>query len=489
MDTSHPLYISTAIPYVNARPHIGTALGYVEADAYARYFRARGQEVYFLAGTDENSLKNVLKAEEAGEEVAAFVARHAQIFVELLSPQGLNISNDDFIRTSADERHFAGVQKLWSSFAPEDIVKKGYTGLYCVGCEEFKTEKELVNGRCPEHPNAELEKVEEENYFFKLSNYEERLVTLIETDELQIVPESRKNEVLAFLRGGLEDLSISRSTKRARGWGVPVPNDPEQVMYVWVDALSNYITALEYATTGEKFQKYWDGADRIVHEMGKGISRFHAIYWPAFLLSAGVRLPTTLFVHGYLTVDGQKISKSLGNTVDPFALIAEYGSDAIRYFFLREVTPFEDSDFTYDRFRDAYNGSLANGIGNLASRILKMYTSYDVAGLYAGIPFGTDQAIITAESEYCAAFEAFRFHDAAGAVWKKIQSIDQRIQEREPFKLYKTDPAAAVLEVGELTAELYKIAVLLRPIIPNAAREIETAIRENRAPLPIFPRK
>src|SRR3990172_6810474 len=313
-------YVTTAIPYVNAAPHIGFAFEIVQADAIARYHRSIGDDTFFLTGTDENALKNVQSAEKSGIPVQKFVDQNSQRFEDLKG--ALNLSFDDFIRTT-EERHVKGAQIFWEACNPDDIYKKTYKGLYCVGCEEFKTPKELVEGKCPEHGTVP-EEVEEENYFFKLSRYQKQLEKLIEKDELKIIPETRKNEVLSFVRSGLEDFSISRTQERAHGWGIPVPGDPSQTLFVWFDALTNYITALGYGGDGKKFKKYWKENPQRVHVIGKGILRFHAVYWPAMLLSARIPLPSEIFVHGYLTVEGQKISKSLGNVVDPYALVEKY---------------------------------------------------------------------------------------------------------------------------------------------------------------------
>ena len=355
-------YITTSIPYVNANPHIGHALEFVQSDVLARYHRAKKEEVFFLTGADENSLKNVQAAEAQKVSTRELVDANTLKFIELT--KALNISNDEFIRT-VEERHFLGAQKLWSLCKKEDIYKKKYKGLYCVGCEQFYSEKELVNGKCPEHSKP-LEIVEEENYFFKLSNYQKKLEKIISSDEYEIVPETKKNEVLSFIKMGLEDFSISRSKKRAKDWGVPVPGDSAQIMYVWFDALANYLTALDFGGDEKKFKKYWP-AD--IHVVGKGIIRFHAVYWVAMLLSAGLKLPKKLFVHGYITIEGQKMSKSLGNVIDPNELAKKYGTDPVRYYLLRYIHPVQDSDFSIKKFEDAYTADLANGLGNLVSRV------------------------------------------------------------------------------------------------------------------------
>lgn len=464
---------------MNARPHLGHALEFVQADAFARFARMAGYDVFFLSGTDDNALKNVLKAEEAQEDVREYVNRHALIFKELL--QQLHISNDDFIRTSHDARHTLGAQVLWKSFKKEDVVKKEYEGVYCVGCEEFKTEKDLVNGECPEHPGKKPELIVEENYFFKLGNYTDTLIRHIESDTLRITPSTRKNEVLSFLRGGLEDLSISRSMARAHGWGVPVPQDDSQVMYVWVDALSNYITALDYGTNGNKFTHYWENdTTRSIHVIGKGISRFHAIYWPAMLLSAGVALPKELVVHGYITVNAQKMSKTIGNVVDPISLVAEYGTDAVRYYLLREVHPFEDGDFTFERFKEAYNANLANGLGNLVSRVMKLAETYiDVDPLPA----------MEIPEAFSTLLEEYRYNEAMDYIWKMIKEADGRMTSEEPFKLIKTDSETAKKCIHELRQMVYTIGYLLAPMLPETSEKIINAVRDNKKPEPLFLRR
>jgi|SRR3989344_1488206 len=478
------VFISTAIPYVNAAPHLGHAIEFIQADIIARYHRSLKDDVYFLSGTDDNALKNVLKAEEAGKDVASFVGANAEIFEKLLNK--LEISNDGFIKTSSDPRHAPGAQKLWSSFKPEDVEKKTYQGLYCVGCEEFKTERDLVNGYCLEHPNVKPEMVKEENYFFKLGHYAKKIEKFIASDELRIVPEVRKNEVLAFIRSGLEDLSISRSAERAHGWGVPVADDPGQIQYVWVDALSNYITALGYAYDGEEFRKYWVESDERIHVIGKGISRFHAIYWPAFLLSADLPLPKTLFVHAYVTVGGQKMSKSLGNAIDPFAVIEEYGADAFRYFLARHVHPFEDSDFTMERFKKAYNADLVNGIGNLTARVMQMAVSNldDPVELT-----GETQS----EVDVGMHLEKFEFDRAIAAIWERIGHNDALITIKKPFSCIKSDDAQvkeeAVLILKKLVRELYAIAIDLEPFMPATSKTIIDAVIANKKPENLFPRK
>lgn len=331
--TTKRIYITTSIPYVNAAPHIGHALEFVQADCLARFYRAIGYDVYFSSGADENSLKNIQSAEAEDIPVQELVDKYAKTFSDL--GDSLNLTFDVFNRTSSAD-HFKGAQKLWSLCRSEDIYKKKYHGLYCVGCEQFYSPNELIDGKCPEHLTMP-EEVEEENYFFKLTNYSEFLKKLIESNKLRIIPNTRRNEVLSFIESGLQDFSISRSRERARDWGVPVPDDETQVIYVWFDALITYLTALGFGSGDEsKFKKYWVTNSNRLHVIGKGIIRFHAVYWIAMLKSAGIELPTSEFVHGYVTVNGQKISKSLGNTVDPFDLVHDFGVEALRFYLLRE---------------------------------------------------------------------------------------------------------------------------------------------------------
>jgi methionyl-tRNA synthetase len=472
-------FITTSIPYVNARPHIGHALEFVQADAYRRFQQLLGNDTYLLVGSDDNALKNVQAADAAGMPVADYVEKHSAIFKGLHTKLG--ISADYFISTSADQRHKESAQKLWSSCRPEDIYKKKYRGFYCIGCEEFKTEKDLVHGECPEHPGKKLEEVEEENYFFRLTNYAARLRELIESDTLKITPTTRKNEALAFIRGGLEDFSISRSVERARGWGVPVPGDDAQVMYVWFDALANYITALDYDSDGEAFKHWWQDASSVKqHFIGKGINRFHTIYWPAMLLSAGLALPSEVVVHGYLTVGGQKMSKSLGNTIDPEDLIAEYGTDAVRYFLLRHVHPFEDSDVTLERFREIYNAHLANGLGNLVARVLTLSEKHlDIKR----------EARTLSPDATATLLKDYRMDQYLDGVWSLIQGLDRQITETKPFEVIKSDESKGKALINELVGGLYSACLHLKPIMPHTSQSIEEAILANKKPENLFLRK
>lgn len=489
---SKTIFISTSIPYVNAAPHIGHALEFVQADAVARWRRLRGDAVFFLSGTDDNALKNVTAAEAAKVPVRQWVDTHAEQFATL--GKLLNISNDDFIRTSVDERHRLGAQKLWTSCRKDDIYKKNYKGLYCLGCEEFKQQGELKSGECLEHPGKKLELVEEENYFFRLSRYQKELEELIVSGKLAIAPESRKNEMLAFIRGGLMDFSISRSVKRAKGWGIPVPGDEGQMMYVWFDALSNYINALGYAAGGGQFARYWTNADERLHVIGKGINRFHTVYWPAMLLSAGEVLPTAVFVHGYVTVNGEKMSKTTGNVVDPEAYIKTYGADAVRYYLLREIPPFEDGDFSEEKFRLSYNAGLANGLGNFAARVLTL--GANVGELSHRLTNGDiEDAVKEAISDARVAANdftfRFRFNDAMNAIWNLIAFGDKYVNDRKPWE--KKDDVKTIVNA---VAILDNVAALLVPFLPGTSARITACIawggdgtaRITRCPA-LFPRK
>lgn len=474
-------FITTAIPFVNAKPHIGHALESVLTDTLARYHRLTGDDVWFLTGTDENSLKNVQAAEQEGISTQALVDRNAAEFYALRDT--LNLSFDDFIRTSTEARHLTGVEKLWLACRENgDIYKRTYRGLYCVGCEQFYTEAELIDGLCPEH-RTRPELIEEENYFFRLSRYSDWLQELIESDQLRIVPQTRKNEVLSFIQGGLLDFSISRSKTRAHGWGVPVPDDPDQVIYVWFDALGNYITALDYAGEGELYRRYWVQNPHRVHVIGKGITRFHAIYWPAMLLSAGVPLPETIFIHGYITLGGEKVSKSLGNTIDPAELAGQYGTDPLRYYLLREIKATEDGDFTLERFIQAYNTDLANQLGNLLSRWTGMVNRYYDGVVPAPGPLEEiDRELIKAAEvlrrQVDTAVSRFAPHEALAAIWDLIALANKYVVEVKPWTLAKQRTEDETAET-RLATGLYNLAEVLRlvahyctPFLPATAEAI-----------------
>ncbi len=476
------IFVSTAIPYVNSKPHLGHALEYVQADAYARAQRLLGEDVFFLTGTDDNALKNVQAAETAGKPVKEYIQENAERFITL--DERLDVRYNDFIRTSVDERHRKGAQKLWLSTKPEDLYKKSYRGFYCVGCEEFKTEKELVNGECHEHPGIQLEEIEEENYFFRLSAYQEKIEKLIETDEIRIIPESRKREALSFIRGGLEDFSVSRSALRAKGWGIPVPNDPDQYLYVWYDALANYITALGYETSSEEYKKYWMQSNERLHLIGKGINRFHTMYWPAMLLSAGIPLPTSIFIHGYITSEGQKMSKSIGNVIDPNDLIDKYGTDATRYLLLRHVHPTEDTDITWDRLDEWYLANLVNGLGNLVARVMKL------AQTYLSEPVSITEEYAYPSEGNLINLTNFQFNDVIGGIFGAISNTDINMTLWEPFRKVKNPDTLedGKKDIEKLVMQLHKIALDLKWLMPTTAETILNAIALNTKPENLFPR-
>jgi len=472
------VFVSTSIPYVNASPHLGHALELVQADVIARHHRLLGDRVFFLSGTDENSLKNVRSAENAGENVADFVYKNYLNFYNL--KKVLNISFDDFIRTT-EKRHFDGAQKLWMA-CKKDIYKKKYSGLYCVGCEEYYKEDDLINGLCPEHKVAP-ELIEEENYFFKLSNYQEKIKELIEKDEVKIIPQSRKNEILSFINSGLQDFCISRTSERAKGWGIDVPGDETQKMWVWFDALSNYINALGYGSNDEsKFLEFWQNNDLKIHIIGKGINRFHSVYWLAMLLSAGISLPKTLFVHGYITVDGQKMSKSLGNVINPYNLVEKYGCDAVRYFLLREIPALGDGDFTFEKFEKRYNSDLAGGIGNLLSRTLVMINKKNV--IFNRNP----EAIFVdknREVDKKIKDNFIQFNDTLSEIWELVSFCDKYIEEKKPWAIEDKDENEIVF--SNIIYSLKNISQMLKPFLPDTAEKMEEQIKTLR-PEPLFPR-
>jgi methionyl-tRNA synthetase len=473
------VYITNAIAYVNGDPHLGHALEFVQTDVLARHRRLRGDDVRYLSGTDENALKNVQAAQAAGLGAAEFVAARSDLFEELREP--LALSYDDFIRTSADPRHRPGVERLWRACAAAgDLELRAYTGRYCGGCEAFLDDADLVDGACPEH-GIPPEPVEERNWFFRLSRHAAALEAAIESGELTIEPEHRRNEVLAVLRGGLADFSVSRPRERAGGWGIPVPGDPGQVVYVWFDALANYVTALGYGNGGADYALWWEGGGERVHLVGKGITRFHALYWPAILRSAGEPLPTSILVHDYVTVDGRKLSKSLGNPVEPGALAARYGTDALRWWVVRDVPRSGDADFREEQLARRAN-ELADGLGNLVSRTVSLTARGGGASCNwhsPGAPIGrvADARLATAIDAVPASIDAalarFDLRAAADAVWSSVEEANRFISARRPWELER-EPRAAVL-ADALTA-CAAIAAEIAPFLPGGAERIVAAL-------------
>jgi methionyl-tRNA synthetase len=572
------LYVSTTIPYVNARPHLGFALELVQADVLARQYRLAGDQVRFQTGTDDNSLKNVLAAEAEGVAIRDLVDRNTRAFAGLRGPLGLSF--DDFLATSSDPRHLPGVERLWRACAASgDLYTRDYEGLYCVGCERFVKPSELRDGRCPEH-DTPPQHVAEKNWFFRLSRYAGQLRDLITSGRLRIEPAARRNEVLAFIVAGLDDFSASRSADRARGWGIRVPGDPSQVIYVWWDALGNYITALGYGTGSPDYQHWWTAADRRIHLAGKGVLRFHAVYWPAILLSAGEPLPTDILVHDYLTIDGHKISKSKppvaggagpgsgggpasagggalavvgaaaapgsgggsasagggalavvgaaaapgsgaglltatgdyagdGDAedpiVDPVTLSAALGTDAVRWWLLRDVPRVGDADFTIAKLVSRANDDLANELGNLVSRVVSLVHRYREGKVPVGQLTGAHEGCaLLAACEQAAqrkaeAVDAFDFRAATAAVWDIVTEANRYVELVRPWELAKAECAGDAdagqrldAALGLLVRACRTLGRELGPFIPDLAAKITKACDDTSGQLaparPLFPR-
>jgi methionyl-tRNA synthetase len=452
--------LTSSLPYVNAAPHLGHALELLQVDALARFRRLSGEALTLGSGTDDNSLKNVRAAEARGAPVADFVEETSARFVELAAR--LDVRFDHFVHTGSDAEHVARVHAVWRSVERRgDLYRSRYQGKYCVGCEQFYVEAELEAGLCREHGTAP-EIVEEENWFFRLSRYQHEIERLIVSDALHIRPVSRKNEVLSFVRAGLRDFSVSRSVSRARGWGIPVPGDPAQVIFVWFDALVGYLAG-------------WESKQRRTHLLGKGILRFHAVYWPAILLSAGLPLPDEILVHGYVTVDKKKIGKSLGNGVCPVALLDAHGEDAVRWFLLRHVHTTEDSDFSVERLLAAHDADLADSIGNLVSRVIALANGSvpesDTPGV---LEAELRDTALRARAEHERGFSELAFHDAARAVLELATATNRYLDRTQPWKLAK-DPARVsehARVIHHALEAIRFISVLLAPLLPIASARI-----------------
>lgn len=475
--TSKNFYLTTTLPYVNADPHIGFALELVQSDVIVRYKRKTGHEVFFNTGTDEHGQKIFTAAEKKGEDVQKYVDHYAGEFKKL--SELLNISYDNFIRTT-DASHIKAAQEIWKRcVANNDIDKRSYEGKYCVGCEAYKTDKDLVDGKCPIHPNLEITILKEENYFFKFSKYQDKLMDYLSKPGV-ILPEWRREEAMNFVKGGLEDFSISREKKKLT-WGIPVPGDEDQVMYVWFDALTNYISTLGWPD-GENFKKYWEEGD-VVQTAGKDQVRFQSIMWQAMLFSAGVKNTDKVIYHGFVMGEwGMKMSKSLGNVVNPIEIVNEYGTDALRYFLIREISQFEDSPFTIDRFKEAYNSGLANGLGNLTSRIMKMAET--------NLEKPVDVLNLGFNNKFIDYIENYNLQKACEYVWMEIGLNDLAIQEQQPFKLVKTNPEKGRELIEKLVQNLYNIASMLEIFLPETAKKIQECIKINKSPeKPLFLRR
>lgn len=479
-------YLTTTLPYVNDKPHMGHALEFVQADIVARYRALAGDEVFFNTGTDEHGQKIFEAAKKAGKPMQGYVDEYAAKFRTL--KETLHLCDDlHFIRTT-DPQHVRAAQEMWRRCAASgDIEKRTYKGLYCVGDEAFVKESDLVDGRCPNHPTMIPVELEEENYFFLLSKYQQPLLDYLSKEGV-ILPEWRRLEAIKFVEQGLEDFSISR-VKEKMSWGIPVPGDDSQVMYVWFDALTNYISTLGWpapsAVEGPDglFKKFWTDGD-VMQMAGKDQVRFQSIMWQAMLMSAGLKTTDKVLYHGFITSGGQKMSKSVGNVIDPMEIVAEYGAEALRYFLARHISPFEDSDFTMERFKEAYNADLANGLGNLVSRVFTMAKNYGVFEVSLvrekpAVPIGEAWSFLP----------VFRFDQVVKNIWDIIAIVDQTITEKKPFVVFKTDPEQARKIVENCLFLLKDIAGSLEPIMPDTSKTILDSMKTGQVPKTLFPRK
>jgi len=450
-------YITTPIYYVNAQPHLGHSYTTIAADVIARYKRLQGFDVHFSTGLDEHGLKIQRYAQKANKKPQEFVDGMSKYFKDLWKM--LNISNDDFIRTT-EERHEKVVQQIVNKiYKKGDIYKGKYEGLYCVDCESYYLPKDLENGKCPVH-HKPAETVEEETYFFKMSKYQKKLIHHIEKNKDFIVPESKRNEILSRLKKPLQDLSISRKTVK---WGIPLPIDEKFSLFVWIDALINYFTTIDYP--GKKFKKFWP-AD--VHVIGKDIIWHHSVIFGSLLFSLGLPLPKTIFVHGFITAGGEKMSKSLGNIINPVELVEKYSVDVVRYFLLREISPFEDGDFSEQRLIERYNSDLAQGIGNLVSRVLALGEQYGKQIMVQRL----DTDLVTKLwSDYKKQMEAFRFNDALATTWNLVSYCDKYISDTKPWEKISDEKEFQKI-LGELIYILGNISLMLSPIMPETSKKI-----------------
>jgi len=460
-------YVTTAIAYPNSRPHLGHALEIIQADVVARFHRLLGKDVFFQTGTDEHGSKNWQTAQKEGKDIMEFLDANVAIFKDMYKK--LNISYDYFIRTTNKKLHYPGAIKLWKELVKEgDIYKKNYKGSYCIGCEAFKTEKELENGKCPNHPTREIEVIEEENYFFKLSKYKEEVIKNIKSDKYKVIPETRKNEILSFLKTA-EDISFSRP-KTTLPWGIPVPGDDEQVMYVWCDALSNYITGVGYGTDEKKFKQIWP-AD--IHIIGKDILRFHAAFWPAMLISAKVLLPKKLFVHGFILSKGAKMGKSTGNIIEPFEQIEKYGVDQFRFYLMEAMPIHGDGEYSEDLIVERINSELVGNLSNFCYRVLSFTNKH----YNSEIKKLTDDPVInkiTAKSdEVKKAYEEFDFKKAIDKIMVVSSLGNKYFQDNEPWKLITKDKEKAHKIVGLCVNIVKNLSILIQPVMPHFSFELQ----------------
>lgn len=465
MDEKKKFYITTPIYYVNDRPHVGSAYTTIAADVSARLHRQLGEDVFFLTGTAEHGSKIAESAEKAGKEIKVFTDENAAKFS--FTWDQLGIAPDDFIRTT-EERHEKAVNLFFEKLKNSDKLYEGdYEGWYCVGCESFKKEAELVEGLCPLH-KRKPEWIKEKNWFFKLSEYGQILLEKIETEEMRILPFARRNEIVSFIKQGLEDITISRRTAK---FAMPLPWDKEQTIYVWLDELFNYCSAIGYESDRKKFDRYWPADCQLV---GKDIIKFHCVIWPALLLAIGEKVPQLVFAHGFFTVDGQKMSKTLGNVIDPNNWVDKYGADAVRYFLLREVPFGQDGDVSEEKLLARYNADLADGLGNLFSRTTNMVERYLNGDVESFVPTPKDLSDATAD------FASYNFSEGLVKIWMVIAWANQLIDKAKPWELYKTEPEKVKELLLNLVAVLYDIALKLSPIMPETANTIRTALEADK---------
>ncbi len=477
-------YLTTTLPYVNADLHMGHALEFVRADVIARYKKLQGFDVFFNTGTDEHGMKIYEKAQAQGVSAQEFVDESFKSFRESVKIFGMDEEILHFTRTT-DPHHVASAQEFWKRVYNNGyIYKKNYEAKYCVGCEETKSDSELVNGECAIHPGRALEIIQEENYFFKYSEFGDKLLDFYKSNPDFVVPDFRFNEVKAFVERGLQDFSISR-LKSKMPWGIDVPGDSEHVMYVWFDALTNYISTLGWPENERDlegdFQKYWVHGTPTQY-CGKDNTRFQSAMWQAMLMASDVPGSNKIVVNGFITADqGVKMSKTLGNVVDPKDIVAEYGTDALRYFLLREISSFEDSPFTMERFKDAYNSGLANGLGNLTSRILTLSEKH-----LGSIP-EMDHRFVSQIPEF---INEFKIQNAVNVVWSLVDELDRYIQDTEAFKVIKIDEQKGRELILEYVQKLFTISQALGPFLPETSKTIQELIRTNKKPeKPLFLRR
>lgn len=472
------IYITTSIPYINGEPHIGHTYEFLTADVLARYHRQQGAKVIFSTGTDEHGGKVQEKANELGKSVKDYADEMSAKWREVSSVIG--IQPDRFIRTT-DQGHEQRAALIWNALQ-DKIYKGNYQGWYCTGCEAFFSEAVVKenNGTCPTH-NHKYDKVEEENYFFKLSDFTEQISKSISSDELKIIPTTKKNEILHVLKEGLEDISISRPKEKI-SWGIPVPGDDSQVMYVWFEALMNYITVLGYPEY-EDFKKFWPAEVQVI---GKDIVRFHAAIWPGMLLGLNLPLPKTLYVHGFVNINNQKVSKSIGNVIHPREVTEKHGIDPLRYYMLRHVPSYEDGDFSWEKFENSYNGELANELGNAVSRTVAMIQKYQQGVIGTFPPAEHDTAL------YHQAIRDCRFDRALEKIWEQVRGLNQYIDEEKPWVLAKNKDEDHLQEVlAAMVSDLLEIAHLLEPFLPDTAEKISDIFGSGAIksmPAPLFPK-